>query len=78
VARSRNNFFRGKAISITYSECVSVALFIQHVKRMRRVILSSVATPAPPYSSTLSQKGHEFRKQVIGYQICLIFCTAFI
>jgi hypothetical protein len=26
--------FRGKAISITYSECVFVALVIQHAKRM--------------------------------------------
>ena len=28
---------------VAYSECVFVALFIQHTKRMRRVILSSVA-----------------------------------
>jgi hypothetical protein len=38
-----------KAISITYSECVSVALVIQHAKRMRRIILSSVACLAVPY-----------------------------
>ena len=36
-------FFRAKAISITYSECVSVALDIQQAKRMRRILLSSVA-----------------------------------
>jgi hypothetical protein len=41
-ARSHNYFGRGKAISITYSECVSVALVIQHAKRMRLIILSSV------------------------------------
>jgi hypothetical protein len=35
-ARSRNHSCRGKGISITYSECVSVALVIQHAKRMRR------------------------------------------
>jgi hypothetical protein len=29
-------------MSITYSECVSVAVVIQHAKRMRHVILSSV------------------------------------
>ena len=35
--RSRNHCFRGKAISITYSECVFVALVIQHVKHVRDV-----------------------------------------
>jgi hypothetical protein len=28
--RSCNHFCRGKALSITYSDCVSVALVIQH------------------------------------------------
>ena len=46
VAFSRNHFCRGKAISITYSECVCVALGIQHVMLERRIILSSVACPA--------------------------------
>ena len=35
--------FRGKARAIAYSEGVFVALVIQHAKRMRLVILSSVA-----------------------------------
>jgi hypothetical protein len=38
-ARSRNHCCRENAINITYSECVSVALVIQHAKRMRRIIL---------------------------------------
>jgi hypothetical protein len=42
-ARSFNHCYSGKAISITYSEYVSVALGIQHAMRMRRIILSSVA-----------------------------------
>ena len=52
---SRNHWCSGKAISITYSECVSVTLGIQHVKRMRRIILSPVACPAVPHFLTLSQ-----------------------
>jgi hypothetical protein len=32
-----------KQKSITYSECVPISLIIQHAKRMRRVLLSSVA-----------------------------------
>jgi len=43
-----------KRKSITYSECVSVALVIQNAKRMRRVILSSVACLAVQKISTLS------------------------
>jgi hypothetical protein len=53
--RSRKHCYHGKATSITYSECVSVALVIQHAKRMRRIIFSSVACLAVLYSSIVSQ-----------------------
>jgi len=36
-ARSCNHWCRGKAICITYSECVFLSLVIQQVKRMRRL-----------------------------------------
>jgi len=42
-ARSLNHCCRGKAISIVNAERVTLELFIQNSKRMRRVILSSVA-----------------------------------
>ena len=39
-----------EAISISYSECASVALVVHHVMRlMRRIVLSSMACPAVPY-----------------------------
>jgi len=42
-----NHCCRGKAVSIIYSDCVSVALAIQHAERMHCIILSSVARLAP-------------------------------
>jgi hypothetical protein len=62
-ARSRNHCCCGKAISITYSEClcVCVALVIQHAKRMCGIILSSVAWLALPYFSHIISKWHDFR-----------------
>ena len=60
-ARSRNHRCRGKAISNTYSEFVSVALVIQRAKRMRRITLLSVACPALTYFSSLFHKRYDFR-----------------
>jgi len=53
----------GKAISITYSECVFVALVMLHAVRMYHAILSSVAGPAVPYFYTLS---HNFREKLLN------------
>ena len=53
----------GKAISIAYSECGSVALFIQHAMHMHPIILSSVACPVLQNFSTLSHKRHIFGKR---------------
>ena len=47
-ARSRNHSCREKT-SITYSGCLFVALVIQHTKRMRRIILSSISCHAVQY-----------------------------
>jgi hypothetical protein len=42
-ALSRNHFCRGKAINITYSECVFVALGFQHATRMRHIFICGLA-----------------------------------
>ena len=60
--RSRNHCCRGRAIIITYSGCVSVALVICHSKRMRRFILSSVGCLALPNFSHYLINGTTFGK----------------
>jgi hypothetical protein len=62
-ARSRNNR-RGKAVSVTYWVCVSVALVIQHATRMRCIILWSVAWLALPYFSKLFHKRQDYEKKI--------------
>ena len=42
-ARSSNNCCLPKTRNITYSECLSVPIVIQHAKRMRLIVLSFVA-----------------------------------
>jgi len=62
---------------IACSECVSVALVIQLAKRLRRIIVSSVAFPSLPYFSSLSHNRYDFRGKVIGFNMCaLIFSAA--
>jgi len=48
-------------ISIMYSECVPVALVIQHATRVRHIDISGWL--AVPHFSTLSHKRHDFRKK---------------
>jgi hypothetical protein len=67
-ALSCNHCCRGQAINITYSECVFVALAIQH--ECACAVLLSVACPAVRYFSTLSHKRHDFRKKNIDHEVC--------
>ena len=71
---SRNHCSRGKAISVTYSECVSVALFIQHSKRMRRIILSSVAYLAYCIFPHYLINGTIFVKECVCFNFVYNFC----
>jgi hypothetical protein len=61
---SRNRFCRGKAPRITYSECVFLALVIQHAVRMRRIVLSSVTYPAVHFFLYYLINGTIFEKKI--------------
>jgi len=58
-----------------YIERVSVALVIQHTKRMRLFILSFVACLVLPYFYTLSHNGYDFRKKVIERKVCVLILS---
>jgi len=73
LTRVYNHCLSVKAVSVTYSEFVFVALTIQHATRMRRTILSSVACPAVPYFPTLSHKRYEFKKNTLLNIICVFW-----
>jgi hypothetical protein len=68
---SRNYCCRGKAISVTYFEFVSVASAIQHAKRTRHITLPFVARPAVSYFSALSHKPHDFQENVPEGNMCV-------
>ena len=62
-SRSCKHCCSGKAISITYSECVLLALFISHAISMPRIMLPSVVCLTVTYFSTLSHNRHDLRKE---------------
>ena len=60
-----------KQIIITYSECVFLALVINHAMRMRPTVLSSVDCPALTYFSSLNDERRECGKIVVESEMCV-------
>ena len=76
-ARSHNHCCRGRAVSITDSECVFVAFVFQCAMRMRHTILQSVACLVIPYFFLLPHKGQDFQKKLLNVKSVLIFLCDF-
>jgi len=73
---SRNQCRRGKAISISYSECVFAALVIQRAVRVCCIILKSVACLAVTYFTHYLINDTIFGKTLPNINV-LIFSTNF-
>jgi hypothetical protein len=70
-ARSCNLVAVKKAMSISYSKCVSVALGTQHAMRISRIMLSSVAGPALRCLSILSHN-KIFEKKLLNIKFVFL------
>jgi hypothetical protein len=69
-----NHCCREKAIRITYSERLFVALDIQHAMRMRHTDVCGC--PALPHFSTLYHKRHDLKKKYFGeHKICVLILS---
>jgi len=76
--RSYNHYGRGKAVSIIYSECMSVALSIQHAMRMCHIIVCGVSGSIIPFHN-IAQTAQLLKRKVIEYKMCVsIICTTFV
>jgi hypothetical protein len=77
-ARSRNHCCRRKAVGITYSEFVSVALFIQREKHVRHIKLSSVDNTAERIFLHYYIKGTILGKKVTEHKIFCLYNVFFL
>jgi hypothetical protein len=69
-ARSINHCCSTTAIPITYSDCVCVALFIQHAIRMRRIVICGLPRQTIFF--------YIFEKKITEHKMCFDFLYKFV
>ena len=70
--RSCDHCYHGKAVLFIYSECVSVALGMQHTKPMRYIIYWHLRPGLlNHFFSTLSHKRYDFGKKTLSNIKCV-------
>jgi len=75
-AGSFNHCCSGKAISVTYSECVSVALVIQHAMRMRHIVICGLHGSSTIFFHIISRR-HDFLLKKLNTKLCFDFLYNF-
>jgi len=70
-ARSCYDFGNENAISITYSECVFVALGIQHAMRLRHIVSCGLSGSAVLFH-IISQMARFSKKNVLEHKMCVL------
>ena len=69
--RSRHHCGCGKAVSITYYECVFVALGIEHAMRMCHIVICGLRG-STVFFHIISQTARFKKKSVIGLKMCVV------
>ena len=78
-ALSCNHCAGGRAISNTYSECVFVALGIQHATRLRHIVIRGLPGSYNIFPRFLINGKIFEKKKLLNKKICvLIFSTTFV
>jgi hypothetical protein len=71
VARSHNQCYSGRAMSVTYSECVLVALGIRLAMRMHHIVICVLCHNVPHFLVN----GKIFGRNLIEHEMCFDFLS---